>query len=213
MSTLEQEHQPKRTGVALIAHVLIARLLMLIGLNLIFCLTVLPVITLPNALTALYRCTGLLLKEKEFPLLKTYFYAFQNEFRKTLAAGWGVLLLLSGAIFGAVFYWLINSAVALTFSVFCTVLAACLYIACCNLFYMLSRIQLPIGALLKNAFLLLFLQPIKKTAACLLSLIIVGAALWWFPQTLPLILLIVFSFTVLIACYGVRDMVEKCVAQ
>ena len=211
MSTSVSEYQPKRTGVALLTHVLITRLLTLIGLNLVFCLTALPVVTLPNALTSLYRCASLLLKEEEFPLLKTYLKAFRSEFLKTFAAGWVVLLLLAGAVYGALFYWSVSSAAALVFSFLCAVLAAYLYVASCNLFYMLSRIRLPLGALLKNTFLLAFLQPIKKTAACLLSLLILGVSAWWFPQTLPVLLLIVCSLAALIACYGVRDKIEQSV--
>lgn len=213
MSEIGSEHQPKRTGLALLTHVLITRLLTLIGLNLVFCLTALPVITLPNALTSLYRCASLLLKEEDFPLLKTYFKAFRSEFLKTLAVGWGVLLLLAGAIYGALFYWSVNSASALVFSFLCTALAAYLYVVSCNVFYMLSRIRLPFGALLKNAFLLTFLQPIRKIAACLLSLLILGVAAWWFPQTIPVILMIVCSLAALIACYGVRDKIEQSVAR
>ena len=209
MNAIGSEHQPKKSGVALLAHILITRLLPLIGLNLVFCVTALPVFTLPNALASLYRCTSLLLNEEEFPLLKTYFKAFQSEFFKTLAVGWVVLLLLVGAVYGSLFYDSINSAAALLFSVFCAVLAVYLYIVSCNLFYMLSRIRLKFGALLKNAFLLAFLQPIKKTAFCLLSLLILGAAAWWFPHTLPVILLIACSLAVLIACYGVRDKIEQ----
>ena len=213
MSAIHSEQQPQRIGFALLAHILISRLLPLIGLNLLFCVTALPVVTLPNAFASLYRCTSLLLKEEEFPLLKTYVRAFQSEFFKTLAAGWTVLLLLFGAVYGALFYWSVNSATALVFSLLCLVLAAYLYIVSCNLFYMIARIRLPIGALLKNAFLLAFVQPIRKTAACLLSALIVGAAAWWFPQTLPVVLLIVFSLATLIACFGVRDKIEQSVVR
>jgi uncharacterized membrane protein YesL len=213
MSEIGSEHQPKRTGFVLLAHVLISRLLSLIGLNLVFYVTALPVVTLPNALTSLYRCTSLLLKEEEFPLLKTYFKAFQSEFLKTLAAGWTVLLLLAGAVYGALFYWSVNSAAALVGSFLCAVLAVYLYVTSCNLFYMLSRIRLPFGALLKNSFLLVFLQPLRKTAYCLFSLAIFCAAAWWFPRTLPVILLIICSLAALIACYGVRDKIEQSVVR
>lgn len=213
MSAINSENQPKRIGFALLTHVLITRLLTLIGLNLLFCVTALPIVTLPNAFASLYYCTNLLLREEEFPLLKTYFKAFQSEFLKTLGAGWVVLLLLAGAVFGALFYWSVNSAVALVFSFLCLILGVYLYIVSCNLFYMLARIRLPVGALLKNAFLLAFLQPIKQTAVCLLSALIIGAAAWWFPQTLPVMLLIIFSVAVMIACYGVRDKIEKSIVR
>lgn len=211
MSAFDHELLPKRIGFTLIAHVLITRLLSLIALNLVFCLSALPLVTLPNALTALYRCIGLVLREEEFPLFRTFFKAFQSEFFKTLAAGWLVLLLLFGAIFCIAFYWSVSYAAALLFVMLSAVLAVYLYMVCCNLFYMLSRMRLPVGALLKNAFLLVFLQPIGKTAVCLISMLMLGACAWWFPRTLPIALLIGFSLAALIACFGVRDKIEQSV--
>lgn len=211
MSAFDREQLPKRTGLSLLAHVMISRLLTLIALNLLFCLTALPIVTLPNAISALYRCIGLVLREEEFPVFKTYFKAFQSEFFKTLAAGWTVLILLFGAIVCAVFYWSVRGDAAILFAMMCAVLAIYLYAVCCNLFYMLSRMRLPVGALLKNAFLLVFLQPIKKTAVCLISLLVLGACAWWFPGTLPIVILIGFSLATLIACYGVRDKIEQSV--
>lgn len=213
MSAYQGGQQPQKTGFALLAHVVITRLLPLIGLNLVFCVAALPIVTLPNAIAALYRCTSLLLREEEFPLLKTFVQAFRSEFCKTLAAGWAVLLLLCGAGFGFVFYWSINSAAALPFAMLCTVLAAYLYLAGCNLFYMLSRASLPLGALLKNAMVLVFLQPLGKTALCLLSLLLLGASAWWFPRTLPVVILIAYSLAALLACYAVREKIEHSVVR
>jgi uncharacterized membrane protein YesL len=199
----------KETGLSQLFRVAIKKLLSLIALNLLFCVAVLPVVTLPNALTALYCCVGLILREEDFSLGKTFFAAFKSEFFKTLASGWVVLLLLLGAVYGAVFYWSVSASAALVFAMLCTVMAVYFYLAACNLFYMLSRVRLPFGALLKNAFLMVFLQPIGKTAVCLLSFLVLAATAWWFPRTLPVIVLIACSLAALIACYGVQDKIEK----
>ena len=199
----------KETGLALLFRIAIKKLLSLIALNLLFSVSVLPVVTLPNALAALYRCVGLILREEDFPLGKTFFAAFKSEFFKTLASGWVVLLLLLGAVYGAVFYWSVSASAALVFAMLCTVMAVYFYLTACNLFYMLSRVRLPFGALLKNAFLMVFLQPIGSTAVCLLSFLVLAATAWWFPRTLPIIVLIACSFAALLACYGVRDKIEK----
>lgn len=209
MSDSFDSGEQRETGLPLLFHVFIKRLLSLIALNLLFCISILPVVTLPNALTALYRCIGLILREEDFPLAKTFFEAFKSEFFKTLAAGWIALLLFFGAIYGAVFYWSVSAQLSLLFALLCTVMALYLYLAICNLFYMLARVRLPFGALMKNAFLLVFLQPIGKTLACLISFLVLAASAWWFPRTLPVIVLISGSFAALLACYGVRDKIEK----
>ena len=209
MSDSFDSGEQREKGLSLLFRVLIKRLLTLIALNLLFCVSIIPVVTLPNALAALYRCAGRTLKEEDFPLVKTFFAALKNEFLKTLAAGWIVLLLFVGAIYGAVFYWSASASFYLLFAMLCTVMALYLYLAGCNLFYMLSRVSLPLGALLKNMFLLVFLQPIGKTFTCLISFLVLAASAWWFPRTLPIIVLISCSLASLFACYGVRDKIEK----
>ena len=199
----------KDTGLVLLFRVTIKKLLSLIVLNLVFCLAALPLVTLPNALAALYRCAALILREEDFTLGKTFFAVFKSEFFKTMAAGWIVLLLFLGAIAGALFYWSISVPLGLLLAIACTVMAVYFYLAACNLFFMLSRVRLPFGALLKNAFILVFLQPIGRTAVCLLSFLILAASAWWFPRTLPVIMLISESFAALITCYAVRDKIEK----
>lgn len=199
----------KDTGLVLLFRITIKKLLSLIVLNLLFCLAALPLVTLPNALAALCRCVGLILREEDFPLGMTYFAAFKSEFSKTMAVGWILLLLFFGAIAGALFYWSVSVSLGLLLAIACTVMAVYFYLAACNLFYMLSRVRLPFGALLKNALILVFLQPIGGTAVCLLSFLILAASAWWFPRTLPVIMLISESFAALLACYGVRDKIEK----
>ena len=203
--------EQKRTGAALLFHVFITRLLTLIALNLLFCVSALPLVTLPNALAALCRCAGLVLREEDFPLLRTYWAAFASEFLKTLAAGWVILLLFFGAVYGAVYYLQAGAFVTLLFSALCAAAGAILYLASCNLFYLLSRVRLPLGALLKNAFFLTFLQPPGKTAICLASCIVTAVCAWRFPAALPVLLTIAFSLSALLSCYAVRDKIEQSV--
>jgi len=209
MSAQDTMEPQKRTGLSLFAHVLITRLLTLIALNLLFCATALPVVTLPNSLAALYRCAGLALREEDFPLVKTFFGRLSAEFWKTLALGWLLLALLFGAIFGAVFYWSIEASFALPLAIFCAVLAVFLYAACCQLFYLLSRVQLSFGALIKNAFLLVFLQPLGKTVLCVASLAVLVVSAWFAPTSLPIIVLIACALSALLACMGVSEFIEK----
>ena len=201
----------KRTGAALLFHVFITRLLTLIALNLLFCVSILPLVTLPNALTALCRCAGLVLREEEFPLVRTYWAAFTSEFLKTLAAGWAILLPFFGAVYGAAYYLRGGAFITLLFCALCAAAGIVFYLFSCNLFYMLSRVRLPLGALLKNAFLLTFLQPPGKTAICLASCIVPGVCAWRFPASLPVVITIAFSLSALLSCYAVRDRIERSV--
>ena len=208
MSNTQDEGEQKRNGLSLLLHTGLTRLLTLMALNLLFLVCSIPLVTLPNALAALYRCMALVLRDEDFPLFRTFFSAFASEFFKTLAAGWILLLLLAGAIYGALFYWSSSAQTAIIFMVFCILLSAYLYAAACNLFYMLARVQLPLGALLKNAVLLVLMRPANGNLACLASLTVLVASTWWLPQSLPVIALISCSLAALLACFGVRSNIE-----
>ena len=208
MSTSFDGGKQKQGGIALLFGVLLKRLLAIIGLNLLFLVCCIPVITIPNALTALYRCTALLLKDEDFPLGKVYFSAFASEFFKTLAAGWILLLLLAGAGYGVLFYYSSAAPAATVFTILGVFLCVFLYAASCNLFYMLARVNLPLAALLKNAVLLVFMRPLRENIPLIASLAVLVACAWWFPRTLPLVALFACSLSALLACYGVQNSIE-----
>ena len=209
MSNKQDEGEQKRSGLSLLLHTGLTRLLTLIALNLLFLFCCIPLITLPNALSALYRCVALVLRDEEFPLFRTFFSAFASEFLKTLVVGWILLLLFAGAIYGTLFYWSADAQTAIIFMVFCAILSAYLYVAACNLFYMLARVQLSVGALLKNAVLLVLMRPASGNLACLASLAVLAASAWWLPRSLPVIALISCSLAALLACFGVRNNIES----
>ncbi len=208
MSLQEDGSEQKQKGLSLLFHKMISRLLTLIAMNLLFLVCSIPIITLPNAHAALYRCAALTLKDDEFPLIKTFFSAFTSEFLKTMLTGWIVLLLLAGSMYGALIYWAVSSNFTIVFSVFSALLGLIFYAASCNLFYMLARVRLPVGSLLKNAFLLVFMRPAKGNIACFAAFAIQAVCIWYLPTSLPVIALIAYALSALIACFGVRENIE-----
>lgn len=211
MSLQSDGAEQKNSGLRLLFHTMISRLLTLIALNVLFLVACIPLITIPNAITALSRCAISLLREEDFPVFKTFFNAYRSEFFKTMATGWIALLLLCGVLYGALFYWAAGSSFSTVIAMLCVLSGLIFYAAACNLFYMLARIRLPLGALLKNAVLLVFMRPTKKLLSCFASFMILTACAWSFPASLPMIALIGCSVSALFACFGVRDNIEKSV--
>ena len=211
MSLQSDGAEGKYSGLRLLFHTMISRLLTLIALNVLFLVGCIPLITIPNAITALSRCVISLLREEDFPVVKTFWNAYKSEFLKTMATGWIALLLLCGVLYGALFYWAAGSAVSTAIAMLCVISGLILYAAACNLFYMLARIRLPVGALLKNAALLVFVRPAKGLLWCFVSFLILAGSAWYFPASLPMIALIGCSVSALFACFGVRDNIEKSV--
>ncbi len=198
----------RKKGLPLLFHVMISRLLSLIALNVMYVVCCIPLVTIPSASVAMMKCVGLMLAEEDFPLFSVFFAALKSEFLKTLAVGWLMLLLLFGALFGALFYWSADAQITLIPAVFCAILAVLLFSAYNNLLYMLANVRLPFGALIKNAFLLLFARSLRGVAASSGALLILTACAWWFPRSIPILLLIAFSVSALVACFGVRDVIE-----
>jgi uncharacterized membrane protein YesL len=188
---------------------MISRLLSLIALNVMYVVFCIPLVTIPGASVAMMKCVGRMLDDEDFSLFGTFFTALKSEFFKTLAAGWLMLLLFVGALFGALFYWSADAQIMLIPAVFCVIFAVLLFSAYNNLICMLANVRLPFGALMKNAFLLLFTRPLHGIAASCVALLILAVCTWWFPRSIPVLILIAFSVGALVACFGVRDAVEK----
>lgn len=203
----------RKKGLPLLFHVMISRLLSLIALNLCYILFCIPLVTIPSASVAMLKCVGRMLDEEDFPLFRTFLTTFISEFLKTFAAGWLLLFLFAGALFGALFYWSADAQIALIPVAFCAIFAILLFSAYNNLLCMLANVRLPFDALLKNAFILLFAKPPRGVAASCAALLILAACAWWFPRSLPILLLIAFSVSALIACFGTRDLIEKYVVK
>ena len=201
--------ETRRKGLPQLFHVMLSQLLSLIALNALYVAFCLPLVTIPCASAALMKCVGLMLEEEDFSLFKTFFTAFKSEFLKTLAAGWLLLLLFGGALYGALFYWSSDAQVSLVPAVFCAVLGVLLFAALINLLCMLATVRLPFGALIKNAFLLIFIRPAYGVASSLAAFLILTACAWWFPSSIPVFLLIAFSVSALIACFGARGAIDK----
>ena len=175
----------------------------LMKLNLCFLLFCLPAVTIPAAVTALHAgCVDLIRGERV-----RVFRLFVSTLRKQFFSAWAVLTAILGpcalSILNAWFYfscaaqWKLLLIPGLTMSAIAVILLLMLPYA----LTMLARVDLGIRKVLKNAFLLTFLNlPFSLCGSLLVLLMLVLSALYWL-YALPLTVTFTFALCAYIGVY------------
>lgn len=190
------------------------KLFCLIVLNILFLVCCVPVLTIPGAVTALScACQGALLEEPH--LLRRFFRSFRANFTPSIPLG---LLLLVGPMalgYGCVFYYQSaqGQGFLMALSIFCFVwvfLAFCMGVFA---FQMLARVNLKVGAAVRNAFYLTFWQAKAVFGWMLLSFGLMAVIWLLFPYSLPWILLLGGSLPCFAAARGVLPVIDTMIVK
>lgn len=175
----------------------------LITANLCFLLFCIPVLTAPAALTALHGVCVDAVRGIKKPVFKKFVSAIRKDLLPALALFLILFLLLGMAVFGTQFYLQrgAENGLFIAVGIVTAVIAVLAFLMLPSAFVMLSITPLKIKQILKNAFLLAFLN-LKFAvlgAVCTVALIAVQAA--FCVRLVPFILLIGISLTVYLAAY------------
>lgn len=179
-------------------------LLPLIGLNLLFLICCLPIVTIPAAVTALARSLqGCLLGEGH--LFRRYKETFPGAFRRTILTGLLFLAAMIGLLYCVAFY-IANSAgniPLMACAIFCVIafyLVFCLGIYTAQLFA--ADAEKGRDAL-RGAVRLLVQSPRLLFTWLFLAFGVLAVLVWFFPYTLPLLATVGFSLSGVFATRGV----------
>lgn len=158
----------------------------LVILNLLLCVSVIPIMTIGAAASAgyagLYRTMQ---KQETGLLLKRYFADFRAAWKQA-TAGWLLQLLALFLMAGDIWFAVVYSKPQNTFFlIFAIVGAAALLLASLWFYPLVARFRNPFGTQLKNAFLLAFAQ-FPRTLLALL--------IWALTFGIPLVLFDVFQY-------------------
>lgn len=212
---MEKENSPifLTKGVVSFFKILYTEMFEIIGLNLLFLMLCLPVVTIPAACTAMSRVTLHVARREEYSMGKTFWLTFRQNFGKSFLGG-GVVLLGQGISgYSAWFYYRLLENPVFWFPFFLSfMVAVILSAAALYLFPMIASIDLPIRTLLKNAMLLPFLYPCRILTALLLIGVLGLVCILLAPHTVPVILLLLFSVSSLIAANAVSAGIRRCEA-
>lgn len=164
----ETEAQRNPQGLRLLPAVIKWHWSRLIGLNLLFLLTCVPVVTIPMAMTAMSRVLGLMIRRKVTYPAHDYWNAFKGEWRRSLGAGWIQMALLLCGLLGVWFYPRAVAGMGGTMIAgVCLVVALMSVAASIYLYPMVAFTELTVKDLVRNAVLLM-LARLPQTAAVLL---------------------------------------------
>ena len=175
----------------------------LIRANLCFLLFCIPIVTMPAALCALHGVCVDVVRGRDCKVMRTFLHTIKSQ----LLQSWAVFLLLGLlefiSAYGAWFYfshckgnWLL-----LLMGVFMSGAAVINYLMISYCYTMLARVDLTLGKVLKNSFLLTFLNLKFSICSGVITIaVIVLCSLFWL-RVFPLLLLCAFSLVAYFATY------------
>lgn len=188
------------------------KLFHLMVLNVLFWLCSAGVLTIPAALTALFRGCQALLMEEPHP-----FRSFFRTFRESLpgALPLGLLFPLAPAAlgYGCLFY-VQNAAqqpLLTACAVFCLLWCCLMFFCACLAYGMYAWVKLSPWAAMKNSFVLLFRGHALGWLLTALLLAAVGAAM--LPYTLPALMLLGASLPCFAASRGTLPVLEHLIVK
>ncbi len=178
----------------------------LIGMNLLFILFCLPVFTIPPAITALNRVLLNLVREGN-----TFFFRdFIDEFKSSFLKSWIAFI-----------PWLIAVAISvmgyLTIKgVYSSTLQIILWVTICSLLYcystycfsMIALIALPLGAIMRNAAIMVLTEIRRNVFIILTTPIFILSAIYYLYSS-PFLLFLEFSFVGLINVMIANEVIEE----
>lgn len=172
----------------------------LLKANLCFLLWCLPVVTIPVAVTALHGICVDAIRGKDCRVMRTFWDTCKHQFFSSLCAAVCFASLEFISLYGAWFYFS-RGSFAFVFGLFLSAVAVVGWLMMPYCFCMLARVDLTFVQVLKNAFLLAFLNLKFSICSGVLTLTLAAAMVVFWLRLVPLILLCGFSLSVYIASY------------
>ena len=209
----------KKRGVVGYLEILWREFFTLVGLNLLFIVTCLPVITIPASITAMSQITVTMVRDKNHFLFADYFRAFKRDFWRSLVAGLVFFVLIAVFGFSTYFYYTMGQNLSEGNSGGLLVLILAAISACMALitvmsasvfFPMLAMVELDTKSLMKNSLVLVgssFKKSIYLFLAILFLEVFLGIGL--LPQSVFYIGAIMFSLMNLITSYLFVPVIEE----
>ena len=192
-------------------------LITLVKLNFFFLVTTLPFVpgfiffTGGASITALLHCTNILVKTGSVPdVRKTYFNIFKVNFKKTFFAGLAVTLLNILFIGGLVFYLILASAnfMYLPFASVSLLAVIAVWSVTIHLFPAFTEHKNESNSLKEMVMsaITAAMERMKQTMiAVAVSLFVISGVILMLPNTLPLVLTVIFSVPALAAGFAHTD--------
>jgi len=196
-----RDPQPLELGWKHLFQVLWRDIFTLIKANVCFFLFCIPCVTIPAAFTGLHGICIDIIRGKSVKVVAAYREALRTMFLPSLGAFAALSLLTSLGIYGAVFYYHWSSGVMRILLLLPSAVAVVALLVFPYCFGMLACVALPLHKVLKNSFLLVFLNLRFSICCGVLVTAITLLQLKFWLRAVPLLLTCGVSITVYIAAY------------
>ena len=208
---VEEKEIPPAKGLRLFFRIFFREFSVLIKVNLLFFLFCIPIVTIPAAFCAMTRISLNMVREKNYYLWEDFWKTFRAEFMKATLVGiicgvWVVALAVATWFYGN--YSLSNSLYLVPTAITAFGAVMIVFVGF-SLFPMLSLVDLPLKALVKNAILLVFLSIFRYVLVLLIFLALLFLALMFFPLSLILVVFLYPSLLNYISVYNAYAGIKK----
>ena len=179
----------------------------LIGLNLLFILFCLPVVTIPPTLTALNKVLLNLVREGNTFFFKDFIDEFKSSFIKSWIAFLPWLVLTGVAAAG---YTLISDDVyaSLPYIVVFVMISCIVYCQTNYSITMIALIDLPLGKILKNSVIMVLVE-MKRNIFLIMTVPVFVLCAIYYIYSIPFTALFAFSFVGIINVMISNDAIEE----
>lgn len=208
------KNAPPKKGLALFFDIYIRAFWELIKLNLIFLLFSIPIVTIGPAYAAMSKVTMLMIRERPFFVFSDFWAAFKAEFKQSFITGLLTAVLSIMMFVGMRFYLAAAAQNQMMYALWFLLVAISfiLAMACIYVYPLIVTVSLPLKAIYKNAMLLSIVCLKHSLPALLVIIIIGGGSFLFFPFSIPIILLLLFSHISFISGFTAWPGIKKYVA-
>lgn len=202
---------PKEKGLKLFFRIYKNAFWDLMKLNLLFLLFSLPVVTVFASYAAMTRVTCLLAQDRPVFLFDEFKRAFKQNFLRSTLYGFGSTILTALLVYAAYFYGQFLKGSPLQYIAIGLFVFLLLIVAVTTLYFypMQTLVELPFKGTIKNS-ILLGLAALKNTLLVLLVVVAINVpVVLFFPITIILHILLLFSNCSYIISFGVIGPMKK----
>lgn len=184
---------PKEKGAALFFTLLLQHAWELMKLNLLFLLACLPIVTVGAALAGLHYAAMQIVRERSGGVARDFMTGFRGNWKPATCIAAAVIAFAYCA-FRALWVYEVRGTLAYQVLFVLTCIVAVL-LACVGLylFPLLTTVELPVSAVCKNALILAIARPLHALPGALVGALWFGVGAFFFPLSLPVVLLAGFS--------------------
>lgn len=175
-------------------------------LNLIYFLFCIPIVTIGPATAALTAAMRNIYLERHQYIFSDFKRYFKENFKKSFGIGIVNVIMIEAAVFVFKFWDLFIDGEYVTAKIVLMIADILLMLVSFYVYPQIAAMDLPLGAIIKNSVILIFLNPLREIIALALfvsyALVLLNFTLFTAPL-LPFFPLAILGFTAVYCCYPV----------